>query len=92
MCPSSKSDERVAVPLTLFGFSFQTISQFLFWNLLPVTIGNIVAGALFTGAALYMTYPTATMHPVGPAPQMRGMSDERQVAFAPAATTSLNPM
>jgi formate transporter len=27
-----------------------------FWNQLPVTIGNIVGGFLFTGLALYMTY------------------------------------
>jgi formate transporter len=26
------------------------------WNQVPVTIGNIVSGALFTGALLYFTY------------------------------------
>jgi len=26
------------------------------WNQIPVTLGNIVSGALFTGVALYMTY------------------------------------
>jgi formate/nitrite transporter FocA (FNT family) len=26
------------------------------WNQLPVTLGNTVSGALFTGVALYMTY------------------------------------
>ena len=34
-----------------------SIGQWLFWNLLPVTLGNLIAGALFTGAALYLTYP-----------------------------------
>jgi formate/nitrite transporter len=34
--------------------------QLLFWNLLPVTIGNMIAGACLTGMALYMTYPTRT--------------------------------
>src|SRR5205823_46858 len=33
-----------------------SVRQVLFWNLLPVTLGNIVAGALFTGMALYATY------------------------------------
>jgi formate transporter len=39
--------------------------QILFWNLLPVTLGNIVAGAIFTGVPLCVTYasnpaPTAS--------------------------------
>jgi formate transporter len=34
-----------------------SIGQWLFWNLLPVTLGNLIAGALFTGGALYFTYP-----------------------------------
>jgi len=41
-----------------------SIKQVLFWNLLPVTLGNIIAGALFTGMALYVTYavkPTPTV-------------------------------
>jgi len=33
-----------------------TISNWLLWNQLPVTIGNIFSGALFTGLALYATY------------------------------------
>jgi formate/nitrite transporter len=33
-----------------------SIRQWLFWNQLPVTIGNIISGALFTGLALYATY------------------------------------
>jgi len=35
-----------------------TTGQWLFWNLLPVTIGNLIGGMLFTGMALYATYPT----------------------------------
>jgi formate transporter len=39
--------------------------QILFWNLLPVTLGNIVAGAILTGVPLCVTYasnpaPTAS--------------------------------
>ena len=33
-----------------------SVKQILFWNLLPVTLGNIMAGGLFTGMALYATY------------------------------------
>src|SRR6266516_3111474 len=32
-------------------------SQWWVWNQIPVTLGNIVSGALFTGLALYYTYP-----------------------------------
>jgi formate/nitrite transporter len=37
-----------------------SIGQWWFWNQLPVTIGNILSGALFTGLALFVTYPTQT--------------------------------
>ena len=33
-----------------------SVSQWWIWNQIPVTIGNICAGALLTGAALYYTY------------------------------------
>jgi formate transporter len=39
----------------MFGAAI-SVKQILFWNLLPVTLGNIIAGALFTGMALYATY------------------------------------
>jgi formate/nitrite transporter FocA (FNT family) len=29
------------------------------WNQIPVTLGNIVGGLLFTGLALYVTYGRA---------------------------------
>jgi formate transporter len=76
----------------LFGAPI-AISQFLFWNLLPVTIGNIVAGALFTGIALYATYPSASPQAVSLAKPETGVPEERQVAFATApTTTTLSPM
>jgi len=37
-----------------------TIADFVFWNLVPVTIGNFVGGFVFTGYALYMTYRPKT--------------------------------
>lgn len=33
-----------------------SIRSWLFWNQLPVTLGNIISGALFTGLTLYLTY------------------------------------
>lgn len=33
-----------------------SIRNWMLWNQLPVTLGNIVSGALFTGLALYATY------------------------------------
>jgi formate transporter len=64
--------------------------QWLFWNLLPVTIGNLVAGTLLTGMALYATYPTEL---VPAASQMRvpaAAQNEEQAVFAGAA--GLHPM
>jgi len=44
-----------------------SVRQVLFWNLLPVTLGNIVAGALFTGMVLYATYAAKAAPTVSPA-------------------------
>jgi formate/nitrite transporter len=41
-----------------------TIAQWLLWNQIPVTIGNLVGGFVFTGLALYLTHKPRT----GPAP------------------------
>jgi formate/nitrite transporter len=35
------------------------------WNQIPVTLGNFVGGALFTGFALYFTYRTGSQHSIG---------------------------
>jgi formate transporter len=42
--------------------------QWWLWNQIPVTLGNIVSGALFTGLALYYTYPVKRA-PASAAPQ-----------------------
>jgi formate/nitrite transporter len=39
----------------LFGANV-TVSDWWLWNEVPVTLGNIVGGFLFTGLALYLTY------------------------------------
>jgi len=58
-----------------------SIKQVLFWNLLPVTLGNIIGGALFTGMALYATYA------VKPAPT--ASSTELPVAVPPKQAVAL---
>jgi formate/nitrite transporter FocA (FNT family) len=36
-----------------------TIGQWWLWNQVPVTLGNIIGGALFTAGMLYWTYGRA---------------------------------
>jgi len=65
-----------------------SVGQWLFWNLLPVTIGNLVAGALFTGIALYLTYPTKSSAVIGAAelPATPPVAQPAAAAFAAAST------
>ncbi len=44
------------IPLGMFNGANVTIGQFLFANLLPVTIGNIIGGAGFVGAVYWWIY------------------------------------
>jgi formate transporter len=67
-----------------------SISQVLLWNLLPVTLGNFLAGALFTGLALYITYPSAPRLTASTAAVSATAQSEPQTAFATSPT--LNPM
>ena len=67
-----------------------SVSQFLVWNLLPVTVGNLMAGAIFTGAGLYTTYPISPICAETPSPATSASPEAPQGAFAPAA--SLNSM
>src|SRR6266852_1827099 len=60
--------------------------QWLFWNLLPVTIGNLVAGTLLTGMALYATYPTAAAPAASPVQVLAAEQNEQQAAFTAAAS------
>lgn len=43
-----------------------SIGQWWMWNQIPVTLGNVVGGALFTGLALYWTHRSRSA-PVAPA-------------------------
>jgi formate/nitrite transporter len=35
-----------------------TVAEWWLWNQIPVTLGNLIGGALFTGLALYITHTT----------------------------------
>jgi formate transporter len=64
-----------------------SLGQALLWNLLPVTLGNIFAGALLTGMALYATYP-AVIAPVASAGQAQAPTQSEQPAGLPSAVPS----
>jgi formate/nitrite transporter len=71
------------VPAGMFFGAPVSVRNWWLWNQIPVTIGNIVSGALFTGLALYLT------HYVKPAPAreqpVRGQV-ESQAVFAETAS------
>jgi formate transporter len=63
-----------------------SIGNWLMWNQLPVTLGNIVAGAFLTGLALYSTYgekATLTAH----SPVTESDSSESEVMVPSAVVT-----
>lgn len=62
-----------------------SVSQALLWNLLPVTIGNVVAGALFTGVALYATYAAKPAPTISSSELPAATPIEQPVALAAAA-------
>lgn len=52
-----------------------TVSNWWLWNQIPVTIGNIFAGALFTGLALYSTFrPRTVAAPASSEPELAGVA------------------
>jgi len=61
-----------------------SVGQWLFWNLLPVTIGNLVAGTLLTGVALYATYPTAAAPAISQVQVLATEQTEQPARFAAA--------
>ena len=44
------------IPAGMFLGAHVSLGQWWWWNQIPVTLGNILAGALFTGMALWYTY------------------------------------
>src|SRR5258708_1421205 len=59
-----------------------SVGQALLWNLLPVTIGTILAGTLLTGMALYATYPTAAAPAATPVIVFPSVTIEHQATYA----------
>jgi formate/nitrite transporter len=52
-----------------------TFGNWWLWNQIPVTLGNIVSGSLFTGLALYSTFgPRPAREPAAEAPELVGMN------------------
>jgi formate/nitrite transporter len=49
-----------AIPTAIMLGAPITVSQWLVWNQIPVTIGNIIGGMICTGLALYVTYKPDT--------------------------------
>jgi formate transporter len=58
-----------------------SISNWWLWNQVPVTLGNILAGALLTGTAIYMTY--SSRGPVA-LPAVKSIAGEPLSALASA--------
>ena len=57
--------EHTVVNMSLFPLGIMlgagtSVPQYLLWNELPVTIGNLVGGFTFTGLALYLAYPSVS--------------------------------
>ncbi len=70
--------------MTFFALGVE-LAQALLWNLLPVTLGNLFAGTLLTGMALYATYPAVIAPVVSVANAQAPAQSEQQAAFAAAA-------
>lgn len=51
------------IPAGMFLGSGVSPANWWIWNQIPVTLGNILSGALFTGLALYFTYPVKAPSP-----------------------------
>src|ERR1700749_2173680 len=45
-----------------------TVAQWWVWNQIPVTLGNLIGGGLFTGLAVYMTYRSSPGKVMAPTP------------------------
>jgi formate/nitrite transporter len=53
------------IPAGIMAGANVTWGQFIYWNLIPVTIGNIVGGFIFIGAVYYWSFKKelSTMSP-----------------------------
>jgi formate/nitrite transporter len=53
-----------------------TVAQWWLWNQIPVTLGNLVGGFIFTGLAIYLTYKPRAASTTVPAPTPSGVPAE----------------
>lgn len=53
-----------------------SVAQWWVWNQVPVTLGNIVSGALLTGVALYVTHAPSTLANAAQAADPRGIATD----------------
>jgi len=69
------------IPAGMFLGAPVSSSQWWIWNQIPVTLGNIVSGAILTGLALYVTH--------GERPRAESTrADDSLIAIAPETATS----
>ncbi len=61
------------IPAGLLLGSKATLETWWLWNQIPVTLGNLVGGFLFTGVALYSTYRTRVAKPTPVADRAHAM-------------------
>ncbi|MHB8501828.1 MAG: formate/nitrite transporter family protein [Candidatus Acidiferrales bacterium] len=59
-----------------------SVAEWFFWNQLPVTIGNILSGAFFTGWALYATFRIRAVPTIPPREFATAGEPEHQAALA----------
>src|SRR2546425_797323 len=63
--------------------------QWWTWNQIPVTLGNILSGAVFTGLALYYTYPVKQVLVAGGSPGV-GAGVYQRVVLTPPGLLSIS--
>ncbi|MBV9755476.1 MAG: formate/nitrite transporter family protein, partial [Alphaproteobacteria bacterium] len=51
------------VPAGMLVGAHVTLADWIVWNVVPVTLGNLVGGFVFTGLALYVTYARGVPEP-----------------------------
>jgi len=65
------------IPAGMFLHAPVTMSNWWLWNQIPVTLGNIISGSLFTGLALYSTFgvrPAAIEPAAAPVAELASVS------------------
>ena len=53
-----------AIPAGMLLGAHVSLADWWIWNQIPVTLGNVLGGAIFTGLALHLTYRRAPVHTV----------------------------